>query len=1620
MKSQIIILAIIFIGISVCAQNNNDYQYDNLSRLTRVSYPNGTVYQYSYDQLGNRVLKVIQTSSASQPELSVMSPVLDANTIAAGAQLGSSCNIANTGNGNASSFFVKYYLSTDQTYQPGIDTEIGSYYCASLNSGINIQVSSNLFIPLGTAAGVYYVLFFADGTEALSEINELNNIEPVQLNVISCTAMQIDLSITDATCGMNNGVVSSVVSGGTAPYTYYWSNGGTNSSIANLSGENYLLTVTDVNGCINNANATVNIIGPPVIDLVSTDATCGNSDGSVTANVTDGMAPYLYIWNTGATTSTVNNLPAGNYSVTVSDAFNCIITDNISVSTPANIQVTLHSTNPTCGYTDGAIHASVSGGTAPFNYAWSSGQSTQSISNLDQGIYTITVTDSLNCSFTTNTTLIHVNNLTINTSATNTTCGINNGTTWAGVSNGTAPYSFLWDNGQSTQLASNLAAGTYNVTVTDANGCSTISYAIVNAILPPSVFISSTPTACYGNTGTATAISSNGTQPYSYLWNTGDTNQAIGDLAAGVYSVTTTDFTGCLDEQSVTIVYQNQAVSTIFTNSLIAYYPFDGNVDDMSGNGLHGTLMGSPTFTTGGINNDCVNLIGSGYTGASGDHVLLPSIDFNNLNDFTINIWVNEQGLTSTDGEAYICYGTENGNVRIGHFNNNLLFTVTDTAIIVPFSSSYLNNWVQYSLVYSDGSFKGYIDGVLVGTKNRNVNISTTDAAIGRHWWWSTSTRFIGKIDEVRIFNRALSDAEISILYQGESTSDIAVSIGNDTTICENSQLILDAGTGFSSYAWNTGANTEIISLNNLNPGLHKFSVQVSACGNIISDSVFITVNPLPGSASSISGDTMVCSDQGSILYTASNISNADSYEWTLPAGASGSSSTNSIYVDFGSNATPGVITVKGNNTCGYGAETNLSIQVAASPQNISDSALLIHGDTVVCHGQTNLTYCVSDSSGPYNYYWELPNGATGYSSTGCINVNYDAPLAGGFSGNEKSFVETEISVYAYNDCGQSLVSVLPVHILFQPANIDSIAGPLTICPGQDAEYTVTPLEYAENYIWTMSNGITGTGTLNSISAQFDSSFTAGIIAVQGSNMCGDGPYTIINIVANPYPAPAGIISGTSNICAGQSDIIFSIPAIGNANYYIWSLPDGASGVSNTNYIVVDFDSSAISGTITVTGSNSCGTGPTSAFPVTIKTIPDSAGIISGIDSVCAGQNAVNYSIPLITNAVSYEWDLFNGMNGNSTSNNIIIDLDSSATSGVITVRGINSCGAGMQSELFININPRPGMADSIYGLTIVCQGQNNVQYFVSNIDYASSYLWVLPNGANGTSSTNNITVDFGSQASSGNIVIKGVNSCGFGNEFTKTVFINPLPADADYITGLTSVCQGQENVTYSISPVANSSYYLWSLPSGALGAGNTNNITVDYSDSAVSGSILVRGVNYCGYGLESVLPVTVNPIPAVSISNLDTFYCYYNPNVNIIGLPAGGYFSGPGISDSLFNPAIAGIGTWPVVYSFTDNNLCAGADTVFVIVDACTAIEDLSSDIAYVFPVPFNESFNIVASNDKDEIEFEVFDATGKLLFSGTFIGDTKIDTRTISPGLYMLKLSRKGITRFKKIIKE
>jgi hypothetical protein len=107
-------------------------------------------------------------------------------------------------------------------------------------------------------------------------------------------------------------------------------------------------------------------------------------------------------------------------------------------------------------------------------------------------------------------------------------------------------------------------------------------------------------------------------------------------------------------------------------------------------------------------------------------------------------------------------------------------------------------------------------------------------------------------------------------------------------------------------------------------------------------------------------------------------------------------------------------------------------------------------------------------------------------------------------------------------------------------------------------------------------------------------------------------------------------------------------------------------------------------------------------------------------------------------------------------------------------------------------------------------------------------------------------------------------------------------------------------------------------------------------------------------------------------------------------------------------------------VYSFTDNNLCAGADTVFVIVDACTAIEDLSSDIAYVFPVPFNESFNIVASNDKDEIEFEVFDATGKLLFSGTFIGDTKIDTRTISPGLYMLKLSRKGITRFKKIIKE
>ncbi|MBI9031714.1 carboxypeptidase regulatory-like domain-containing protein [bacterium] len=252
----------------------------------------------------------------------------------------------------------------------------------------------------------------------------------------------------------------------------------------------------------------------------------------------------------------------------------------------------------------------------------------------------------------------------------------------------------------------------------------------------------------------------------------------------GEYDVTLTTWWG---EESDSITKENYIrIVEPLDYGLVAYYPFNGNANDESGNGNHGTECNNYNFIDG-INGQSIKFVGSGSFSNNGGHVVLPPLDFNNSDEFSISIWVNEESMCYSHGESYIHYGDHpNQAIAISHFNDYVVFDVGYTGISYPYNYiEYRNNWIMFSMVYESSTLKAYINGNIVAQENvNNANISNNYSAIARHWWYNgseTSTRFTGSIDECRIYNLALSEQEILALYNENQQNPVSVLSGQVT-----------------------------------------------------------------------------------------------------------------------------------------------------------------------------------------------------------------------------------------------------------------------------------------------------------------------------------------------------------------------------------------------------------------------------------------------------------------------------------------------------------------------------------------------------------------------------------------------------------------------------------------------------------------------------------------------------------------------------------------------------------------------------------------------------------------------------------------------------------------------
>lgn len=352
----------------------------------------------------------------------------------------------------------------------------------------------------------------------------------------------------------STGSVNLTVTGGKPAYSFAWSNGSTSEDLAGVGAGTYNVVVTDANGCIANASTTVNQPASAVsASATATDVKCFEGmTGSVNLTVSGGTGNYTFAWDNGSTSEDLSGVAAGTYNVMVTDANGCKGSASATVNQPSSaLSASASATDVKCfGGMTGSVDLTVAGGTSGYSFAWDNGSTSEDLSGVAAGTYNVEVTDANGCK-TNATATVNGPSAALQGSAIttkNVNCfGGSNGMIDLTVTGGTAGYSFAWDNGATTEDLSGLVAGTYSVTITDANGCTTTASSEVTQPAVLTLGGTTTPVSACECNGTAALTISGGTEPYSYAWSNGTTGvSTLTGICKGTSaSVTVTDANGC-------------------------------------------------------------------------------------------------------------------------------------------------------------------------------------------------------------------------------------------------------------------------------------------------------------------------------------------------------------------------------------------------------------------------------------------------------------------------------------------------------------------------------------------------------------------------------------------------------------------------------------------------------------------------------------------------------------------------------------------------------------------------------------------------------------------------------------------------------------------------------------------------------------------------------------------------------------------------------------------------------------------------------------------------------------------------------------------------------------------
>lgn len=689
----------------------------------------------------------------------------------------------------------------------GIDYQNNNVNINQVNSNSTTHTFNNL------KAGTYSVRV----VDANLCEKELGNVVLTQPNA----PLSIDSStVQNVSCnGANDGSIDIVVVevngvpfGGTAPYSYTWSNGETTQDISNLSPGDYSVTITDANGCSINEQYTITepdqlVVSGEKSDFNGFEISCkGLDDGYVIIDVQGGTKPYTYSWSNNETTPNLSNLSPGTYELTVTDANLCETTTSFTISEPELISISsiisdYNGYEVSCnGAQDGSIDISPFGGTGVFTYSWSNGESTQDVNNLSAGQYSVEIKDSNNCSAIFNFTIeepdpINISGIIKDYNGFGISCnGLSDGEIDVQVSggnlNGNSNYTYFWEGAgvdNSVIDQTGLSTGIYKLTVIDSNGCSESKEFIITE---PEIIVIDEQISDYsgfeisvsgGSDGSIDLTISGGTNDYTFLWQGNGVNPTSEDqsgLSAGTYTVIVTDSNGCSETETYTLT-EPLSLQIEIDNTVISSILCYGDSTASLKVNITQVSIAPFTFEINGT-----TYLGTNYTD-SVQNISDLTYTFNNLVAGTYSVTVTDANGNSKTTLNKIITQPENPLTVASSIQDIGCSGGNDGEIDVTVSGGTLtgNNVYSYSWSTTDGS------GLVQGDEDQSgLTAGTYSLVVTDENGCTTSESY------------TLSEPD-PLVYVLDQKSDITCFGDNDGSI----DISVSGGTGNYTYEWSVG-----------------------------------------------------------------------------------------------------------------------------------------------------------------------------------------------------------------------------------------------------------------------------------------------------------------------------------------------------------------------------------------------------------------------------------------------------------------------------------------------------------------------------------------------------------------------------------------------------------------------------------------------------------------------------------------------------------------------------------------------------------------------------------------------------------------------------------------------